>query len=224
MSSAYPCTQPLVNLRPPRVPQVFNNVIFTINIELSGGLWIMIPLFPDIGIYSTVDLYFSDNTRPIETFINTNPEDLAKVFLLPPEVPSLGKNFTYYKVTDIYGNIQTSPRVGFNIIQSVRLNNFLAATTLSDGAPADGVSQNIVLARLTDAQRYSFAEQLLEVSVTGAAQYPQYVVTDASGSAFIPLTSTLPGVVTVTISLASDPAISASTLAEFRAGNQSICR
>ncbi|WP_213990213.1 Ig-like domain-containing protein [Sodalis sp. dw_96] len=224
MPSAYPCTQPLAGLAPPLVPQVFNGVIHTIQIDLAGGLYIQVPPYPDQAINDIIHVFLSDVEYPVVSFIIQTLPGLPRTFLIPPSLVTVGPYFTFYAAIDESGNQAASPRVDFNIVQSARVNNFLAITIINNGATADGVSENLVKATLYNPMLIPVAGELLQISVSGPAQYPSIITTDASGAAYIPITSTVAGPMTVTASLASDPTISISTQIEFQAFNQSVCR
>ncbi|WP_413725812.1 Ig-like domain-containing protein [Sodalis sp. RH16] len=224
MSSAYPCTRPLFTLRPPLLPQVFNGVIHTIQIDLAGGLYLQVPLYPDVEINDIIHVFFSSNDFPLVSFIIQTLPGLPRSFLFPASVATVGPHFAFYVAEDFAGNSSISERVDFQIVQSLQQNSLLTATVLANNALADGVSTNIVRATLYDASGYPSSGQVLRLTASGQAQHPQFVVTDVTGNAFIPITNTVPGVVILNIELGTNPATSTSAQVMFTVPGQSICR
>ncbi|XBS70187.1 Ig-like domain-containing protein [Acerihabitans sp. KWT182] len=168
--------------------------------------------------------FFSTTDFPIVSFIIQTLPGLPRSFLLPASIATVGPHFTFYVVENWLGNSIVSDRVDFQIVQSLQTNNLLTATVLANNALADGVSTNIVRATLYDAYGYPSAGQVLRLTAPGQAQHPQFVVTDITGNAVIPITNTVPGVVTLNIYLETDPAINTSAQVVFTVSGQTICR
>ncbi|TKI06150.1 Ig-like domain-containing protein [Martelella alba] len=92
----------------------------------------------------------------------------------------------------------------------------IEAAVLSNNAPANNIAQNIVSARLYNAGTGAgIAGQVLLVTVAGQASYPSLVSTDSQGYAYIALTSTTAGTVSVTVTQQSNPSVFATASVNF---------
>ncbi|TKI06149.1 Ig-like domain-containing protein [Martelella alba] len=87
---------------------------------------------------------------------------------------------------------------------------------LSNNASANNIAQNIIRARLYDANSgVGVTGQILLISVAGQASYPSLVSTDSQGYAYIALTSTTVGTVAITVTLQTDTTVYAVTSVMF---------
>ncbi|TKI06148.1 hypothetical protein FCN80_11585 [Martelella alba] len=95
-------------------------------------------------------------------------------------------------------------------------NYVLTSTLLSDNAIANGVAQNTVRLMLTDANTgLGVSGRIVAISANGPADYPSSVYTDSAGYAYLAISSTEAGTLTVTCFLQSDPTVTSVSLMTF---------
>ncbi|XBS70188.1 Ig-like domain-containing protein [Acerihabitans sp. KWT182] len=92
----------------------------------------------------------------------------------------------------------------------------LSATAAVNNQPANGQAYNLVVAKLVNsATQVGIGGRTLQVYVSGAANYPNTVTTNASGEASIYISTITPGTMNVIISLQSDYTVQTSLNINF---------